>query len=191
MPAPSEGTKISNIFANMLSMSTNSTRPHWLSNSSEVASRIAMAEWLFFSPNLPDKEVERHAQKLKSLTKAPDHWTRLLSLTSLMLIGWGTPEMCAERNSLLDQATLSPASFTFPKEVREVTDTEMFQEEFPEIIRQIFLHAPGQPWLLPEWFSAEHPDSRFFLSRPREFYALAAEVLDPEGETELAQWKTK
>jgi hypothetical protein len=61
-------------------------------------------------------------------------------------------------------------------------------EELLEILDLIFLHDPDDPWLKPELFDPSRPESRYFLSKPREFFIIAADTLDPEGKTELSQW---
>lgn len=106
-----------------------------------------------------------------------------------MLLGEGTPERCEERNKLLDKGVTKPESFTFPKDVQEATDTDEFRKELPVLLKHIFLHEPGDPWIKPERFDPSHPAARFFRAHPREFYARAAEVLDPSGETDLAKWR--
>ena len=149
----------------------------------------ADAEWLAFQP---DREEERAATiaRLREFLSAADDWTRLQAINYLITLSAGTPELCAERNRLLDRALAEPAKFTFPDALREVTESpEFIAQEFPESIRIIFLHEPGDPLLKPEWFDPQREESRFFLSPPREFFALAAEVLDPKGETELAKWR--
>ncbi len=120
--------------------------------------------------------------------KAKDDWTRLLAINNLITLSAGTPELVKERNRLRDKAMTTPGKFTFPGELAEATkDKEWFN--LPEIIRIIFLHEPGDPFLKPEWFDPKSEESKFFLSPPREFFALAAEVLDPKGETDLAKWR--
>jgi energy-coupling factor transporter ATP-binding protein EcfA2 len=147
------------------------------------------AEWLAFQP---DRDQERAATiaRLREFLSADDDWTRLQAINYLITLSAGTPELCAERNRLLDRALEETDKFTFPDTLREVTQSQDFiAKEFPEAIRIIFLHEPGDPLLKPEWFDPRSEESRFFLSPPREFFALAAEVLDPNGETELAKWR--
>jgi energy-coupling factor transporter ATP-binding protein EcfA2 len=147
------------------------------------------AEWLAFQP---DREEERVATiaRLREFLSASDDWTRLQAINYLITLSAGTPELCAERNRLLDLATQEPEKFSFPDTLREVTGSQDFiTKEFPEAIRIIFLHKPGDPLLKPEWFDPHREESRFFISPPREFFAIAAEVLDPKGETELAKWR--
>lgn len=106
----------------------------------------------------------------------------------LITLSAGTPELVRERNRLCDLAMKTPEKFTFPAELVEATkDKEWFN--LPEIIAIIFLHEPGDPFLKPEWFDPKSKESKFFLSPPREFFALAAEVLAPKGETELSKWR--
>ncbi len=147
----------------------------------------AAAEWLAFQP---DREDERLAtiKQMQPYLKAKDDWTRLLAINNLITLSAGTPELVRERNRLCDLAMKTPDKFTFPAELVEATkDKEWFN--LPEIIAIIFLHEPGDPFLKPEWFDPKREESKFFLSPPREFFALAAEVLDPEGKTELAKWR--
>ncbi|HMV46720.1 MAG TPA: hypothetical protein PKD31_03050, partial [Blastocatellia bacterium] len=156
----------------------------------DIVTLSATAEWLSFQP---DQESERLAtiealRKFLPATKDNDDWTRLLAINNLITLSAGTPELVAERNRLCDKAMTTPDEFTFPAELREATqDKEWFN--LPEIIAIIFLHEPGDPFLKPEWFDPKNEESKFFLSPPREFFALAAEVLDPEGKTELAKWR--
>lgn len=147
----------------------------------------ALVEWLAFQP---DCESQRLAtlQQLHPFQKAKDDWTRLLAINNLITLSAGTPELVAERNRLCDLAMKTPEKFTFPDELVEATkDKEWFN--LPEIIAIIFLHEHGDPFLKPEWFDPKSEESKFFLSTPREFFALAAEVLDPKGETDLAKWR--
>lgn len=163
--------------------------PEWPVPLRGLTTEAAWAEWLFFSLSPTPDALQTHIGSLEKLAAAPDHWTRLLGLTSLMLLGEGTSQRCAERNTLLDHGMLRPESFTFPGDVQEVTATEEFARELPILLQQTFLHKPGEPWLQPEWFDPSHPAARFFRARPREFFARAAEVLDPEGKTDLAKWR--
>lgn len=157
---------------------------------SAFVTQSAATEWLVFQP---DQESERLAtiealHKFLPTTKDNDDWTRLLAINNLITLSAGTPELVAERNRLCDKAMTTPNEFTFPAELREATrNKEWFN--LPEIIAIIFWHEPGDPFLKPEWFDPKSEESKFFLSPPREFFALAAEVLDPEGETELAKFR--
>ncbi|MEP7341923.1 MAG: NACHT domain-containing protein [Acidobacteriota bacterium] len=155
----------------------------------------AAAEWLAFQP---EQESERLAtiealRQFLPATKANDDWTRLLAINNLITLSAGTPELVAERNRLCDKAMKQPDQFTFPAELREATqDKEWFN--LPEVIAIIFLHdfdsgGKSDPFLKPEWFDPASEESKFFLTPPREFFALAAEVLDPKGETEWAKWR--
>lgn len=168
---------------------TPSSIPSYLTPTQGLATDIAWAEHLFFAPDAPPELVQPHLATLERLTTAPDDWSRLLSLTGLMLLGYGTPERCATRNALLDKGMRQASAFTFPEEVREVTDTAAFQQDFPTLLRLIFLHEPGDPWLQPAWFDPEHPAAHFFCATPREFFARAAAALDPKGTTDLAKWR--
>jgi hypothetical protein len=161
------------------------------SSNGDLASAMAHTEWLFGAPDAPSDVLQAHLVQLHELTHAPDAWTRLLALTGLVLLGEGTPDACAERNALLDQGMRKPKSFTFPDAVREAADSSEFYDEFPGLLRHIFLHEPGSPWLQPEWFDPSQPAARFFCASPREFFARAAEILDPNGETELSRWRSK
>ena len=158
---------------------------------SEITKVTATAGWLFVSPNASNNEFNSTINSLRKLAEAKDDWTRLLALSGLLLLGAGTPELCAERNELLDKGILRSKEFSFPKELHPETETDEFRKQLPEVLRIAFLHDPEEPWLTPEKFDPANPDSRFFLSTPREFFAIAAEVLDPEGETELAKWRKR
>jgi hypothetical protein len=154
---------------------------------------LAIEMWkvkqFFFAPSAGEVEFGECINRLKALTENDDDWTRLLGISGLLLLGEGTPELCQERNNLLDKGVRHPSEFTFPEEVREAANTEEVRGHMPQLFLNIFLHDPDRLWLLPELFDLNHPYSRFFLSKPREFYALATEVLDPKGETELAKWR--
>ncbi|MBS1791499.1 MAG: NACHT domain-containing protein [Acidobacteria bacterium] len=147
----------------------------------------ATSEWLATQPD-HEKERLNTVTQLQPYLKAKDDWTRLLAINNLITLSAGTPELVQERNRLCDKAMTTPDKFTFPADLAEATkDKEWFN--LPEIIAIIFLHEPGDPFLKPEWFDPKREESKFFLSPPREFFALAAEVLDPEGKTELAKWR--
>ena len=155
--------------------------------SGSLLQKSVAAEWLAFQPERKDERLNTIAE-LQPFLKAGDDWTQLLAISNLITLSAGTPELVAERNRLCDKAMKQPNEFTFPAELREATqDKEWF--DLKEIIAIIFLHEPGDPFLKPEWFDPQREESKFFLSPPREFFALAAEVLDPEGETELAKWR--
>jgi len=175
-----------------MALSTAITSPR-LEQTEEYSDALVIigadTEWLAFQP---DREEERSATiaGLREFLSADDDWTRLQAINYLITLSAGTPELCAERNRLLDLALQETDKFTFPDALREVTQSQDFiTKEFPEAIRIIFLHEPGDPLLKPEWFDPSREESRLFLSSPREFFAIAAEVLDPEGETELAKWR--
>ena len=80
-----------------------------------------------------------------------------------------------------------PKEFTFPANVKAATERKDF--DLPLIAQLIFLHESGDPFLRPEWFEPQSKEARFMLASPRQLYALAAEILDPKGETELAKWR--
>lgn len=151
------------------------------------ATEFADAEWLAFQPDHENEQLKT-IKRLHPYLEAEDDWTRLLAINNLITLSAGTPDLVVERNRLCDKAMQQPEEFTFPAELREATqDKEWFN--LPEIIAIIFLHEPGDPFLKPEWFDPKNEESKFFLSPPGEFFALAAEVLDPEGKTELAKWR--
>jgi hypothetical protein len=131
------------------------------------------------------------AKELRKLAGAKDDWTRLIAVSALLMLGEGTPELCVERNALLDKGVRQSADFTFPGYLHPETENERFREELPEILDLIFLHNPDDPWLKPELFDPSRPESKYFLSKPREFFILAADTLDPKGETELSQWRKR
>jgi hypothetical protein len=149
---------------------------------------FAEAEWIFFAPEAYDKEGEELINKLKKLTQAKDDWTQLLALSALLSLGEGSPAMCEERNALLEKGIESSDSFIFPAELHAETESEAFREKLPELLEIIYLHDPKLIWLRPELFDASHPESKYFLSKPREFFMLAAETLDPKHETDLWKW---
>lgn len=155
----------------------------------KVTALLASAEWLFFAPDAPIDEFNSTVDALRKYANAKDDWTRALALSSLLLLGKGSPEMAAERNSLLDKGITRSKEFTFPEELRSETETEEFRKELPQVLRLAFIHDPDNHWITPEKFDPANPDSRFFLSTPREFFAIAAEVLDPQGETGLSKWR--
>lgn len=154
-----------------------------------LSNKLWNAKQIFLSPNIRKIEVAKCLTKIKNLLKAKDDWTTLLGMYGLLMLGEGSSELCQRVGDLLDKGIRFPNEFTFPEKVREAADSEEFRGNLPEIFWYIFIHDPERPWLLPEMFDPNHPYSRFFLSKPREFYALAAEVLDPKGETELAKWR--
>jgi hypothetical protein len=147
-----------------------------------------LSEQIFF---IPEAMIERVTKELRKLAGAKDDWTRLVAVSALLMLGEGTPELCVERNALLDKGVRQSADFTFPGALHPETENERFREELPEILDLIFLHNPGDPWLKLELFDPSRPESKYFLSKPREFFILAADTLDPKGETELSQWRKR
>ncbi len=176
--------------AQLLANAAKTHFPAWLKGKESLAALMALTEWYFGSPHTAIGELEDHISILQSMATANDDWTRLAALTGLMLLGRGTPAHCNARNTLLDKGMENPQDFTFPDYLQPETNKPEFVEKLPNLLRHIFLHKPGQPWLKPEWFEATHPAAAFFCAGPRKFFAQAAAVLDPRGETDLAKEKT-
>ncbi len=147
-----------------------------------------LSEQIFF---VPETTIEPVTKELRKLAGAKDDWTRLIAVSALLTLGEGTPELCDERNALLDRGVERPGQFTFPADLRAETGAEAFRNQLPEILDMIFAHTPGDPWLKRELFDPSRPESKYFLSKPREFFILAADTLDPKGETELSQWRKR
>jgi internalin A len=166
-----------------------SSPPPAASESQREFATLGDAEWLFFSPGFRSNQFEVTEGHLREMADAHDDWTRLLALSAFLLLGRGTLEYCTARNELLRKGIYHSETFSFPKRLRPETDAAAFRRELPVVLRLAFLHDPDDPWLIPEKFDRSTPESRFFLSTPREFYALAAEALDPQGKTALAQWR--
>jgi energy-coupling factor transporter ATP-binding protein EcfA2 len=147
---------------------------------------LAAAERALF---LPEQPTEGLAAQLHSMLQEQDSWTRLLSASALLMLGEGSPDLCGRRNSILNDGLLQSSQFTFPAALRAETEKEEFRGQLQEILDLVFLQTPTHSWLKPELFDPNHPASKFFLSSPRQFFALAAEALDPKGETDLARWR--
>ncbi|MGH9751406.1 MAG: NACHT domain-containing protein [Blastocatellia bacterium] len=147
-----------------------------------------LSEQIFF---VPESLIELVTEELWKLAGAKDDWTRLVAVSALLTLGEGTPELCDKRNALLGKGVSRSADFTFPGELHPETENEQFRKELPEILDLIFLDNPNDPWLKPELFDPSRPESKYFLSKPREFFILAADTLDPKGETELSQWRKR
>ncbi|MEW6127857.1 MAG: NACHT domain-containing protein [Acidobacteriota bacterium] len=150
---------------------------------------FVVAEWIFFAPEVFDEEGDEVINQLQKLTQANDDWTRLQALSALLLLGEGSLTMCNERNLLLEKGIKHSQSFTFPIEFRSETESKEFINRLPRLLEIVCLHDPDDIWLRPELFDASRPESKYFLSKPREFFVLAAEALDPEHETELWKWR--
>lgn len=154
----------------------------------------AQVEWLLFAPETPPNEYQDTITRTQQLTSAADDWTRLQGVTSLLSLGAGSPELLATQNTLIAKGVKQPAAFTFPVALHSETETPEFRAQLPDLFKLIFLHDPDDPethWLQPEFFDPSQPVSKYFLSNPREFFILAADALDPNGETELGQWRRK
>lgn len=145
-------------------------------------------EMAFFFPETSIKPVITQALQLAG---AKDDWTRLIAVSALLMLGEGTLGLYDERNALLDKGIKQSYEFTFPPELRPETETEDFRKQLSKILDLIFLHTPGDRWLKRELFDPANSESRYFLSKPREFFILAADTLDPEGKTELSQWRKR
>ncbi|MGH8547500.1 MAG: hypothetical protein ACRERU_02640 [Methylococcales bacterium] len=114
--------------------------------------------------------------------------------TALLALGAGSPALFAEQNALVEKGIRQPAQFTFPAALRAETDTQVFRVQLPDLFKLIFLHDPDDPkthWLQSKVFDPAHPASKYFLSKPCEFFILAADALDPKAETELGQWRRR
>ncbi|MBI3651479.1 MAG: NACHT domain-containing protein [Acidobacteria bacterium] len=166
-------------------------RPELKLDKAGITSTFALSEWIFFAPDDFDKEGATLIKELTKLAQAPDDWTRLLAISALLSLGYGTPELCGERNALLEKGIKRSPQFTFPAALHPETETTEFRNQLPELFDIIFLHNPDDPWLRPELFDPARPEAKYFLVKPREFFILAAEALDPEGETELTAWRKK
>jgi hypothetical protein len=81
------------------------------------------------------------------------------------------------------------AQFTFPAHLRAETKKEEVCEQLPKLFELIFLQRPDRLWLRAEFFDPAGLVSKYFISSPRQFFTLAAEALDPEGETDIAKWR--
>jgi hypothetical protein len=143
--------------------------PHSVTTADHI---LALSEWLYFRPDAPKDEIDRHIDELQVLASANDEWTRILATTGILLLGDGTPELCQQRNDLIDLGIRDPGAFRFPDDLRDGASPKELQRDLPNTFRAIFHHQLGDPLLKPEWFDPSHPASRFFRSRPREFYEL-------------------
>ncbi len=157
-------------------------------NNATITFKLAQAEWIFFAPYTFNDETPGLISQLQKLATAADDWRQLIAISALLTLGEGSPELCNEQNKLLDKGIMHSSKFTFPAELHSKTENDLFRKQLPEILDLIFLHDPDDPWLKPELFDPSRPESKYFLTKPREFFLLAAEVLDPEGETKLRRW---
>jgi hypothetical protein len=161
---------------------------------SEALSTPEASEWLLFAPG-----DDAYAPTLEALVKqagqAGDDWTRLQALNALLALGQGTPAHCRERRALIEKAHARTAEFTFPAALASATGSPEFRAQLPELIELLFLHSPeneaDDDWIRPADFDPAQPAARFFTSEPREFFLLAADTLDPKGETELGAWRRR
>ena len=147
---------------------------------------LLAAEPALFMPDAPTAKLQA---KLRKLLRERDDWSQLLASSALLMLGKGTPELCRDRNALLAKAIEHGSQFTFPAELCAETERNEFRNQLPELLHLTFLQTTTHSWLRPEFFEPERPESAYFLSQPRKFFTLAAEVLDPGGDTELAKWR--
>jgi hypothetical protein len=148
-------------------------------------------EWLLL-PNASEQEYDACLAEMQQLRSAPDDWMRLQGVTTLLTLGAGSPKLFAEQSALIEKGIKHSQKFTFPAALHSETETPAFRAQLPDLFKLIFLHDPDDPqthWLQPEFFDPSRPESKYFLSKPREFFILAADALDPKGETELGQWR--
>jgi hypothetical protein len=149
-------------------------------------------EELLFAPEASAQQYNASRAAMQQLASASNDWARLQGVTALLSMGAGTPELLAEQNALIKKGVKQPHQFTFPAALHAETETEEFRAQMPDLFKLIFLHDPDDPethWLQPEFFDPARPESKYFLSNPREFFILAADALDPNGKTELGQWR--
>jgi energy-coupling factor transporter ATP-binding protein EcfA2 len=150
-------------------------------------SLLAAAEDALFRPGANTQNL---IASLEGLAREPDDWSRLLAESALLTLGAGGPDLCSRRNELLSKGLENPESFSFPAAFRSVTDGKDFRHDFTALLILIFLGA--EQWLKPEYFDPGRAESKFFLSRPGEFYAIAAEILERSPEEDpLAPWRVK
>jgi hypothetical protein len=161
---------------------TSPQTDNWLTTILQTAEQI-------FSPTADSAESVN--LELKELIKAKDDWTRLVAISALLMLGDGTPELCDERNALLDKGIRQGSKFTFPIDLNPETKNAEFRKQLPELLDLIFAHKSGEPWLKRNLFDPAYPESKYFLSKPRELFILAADTLDPEGESELSEWRKR
>ncbi len=166
-----------------------SQRPEIQADKFKITKAFADSEWMFFVLETFDQESAELINKLQTLAQAEEDWTRLLALAALLSLGEGSPDLCNERNALLEKGIKRSASFTFPAELHPETETPEFRAKLPELLEISYLHNPDDIWLRAELFDPARPESKYFLAKPREFFMLAAEALDPERETELWKWR--
>ena len=69
-----------------------------------------------------------------------------------------------------------------------MVDEGRFRNQLPGILDLIFLTAAK--WLKPEFFDPAAPESKYFLGGPREFYGVAAEMLERSFSNVLAPWRS-
>jgi hypothetical protein len=127
--------------------------------------------------------------ELHKLVKEPDDWSRLLACSALLSLGKGGPDLCRQRNALVAKGIEQSDSFTFPPEMQVEILKKGLNEQLAELFDLVFHQSARGVWLEPSLFDLSHHASRFFLSAPREFFSLVADILDPKGQTELAKWK--
>ena len=137
---------------------------------------LADTEQLFAGQ--PETLVEPHRARLREWAKTSDDWTRLCALTALMLLGDGTPELCAERNALIEKGVTAPKTFTLPTRFDNDKKFAELEENLVPILKDLFHHEPGNPWLQPELFDRTQKDNPkhpayFFCATPTEFYERA------------------
>jgi hypothetical protein len=119
----------------------------------------------------------------------PDDWTQLLASSALLTLGEGGPHLSYKRNELVAKGTRYTSQFIFPLMFQNKIHSKELLQQLPELFDLAFLDRTNGSWLNPQFFDPLSPNSKYFLTSPHDFAALAAEVLDPRAETRLAQWR--
>jgi len=142
---------------------------------------LGIAERALFLPDEGIKKIERLKADLDGILSEPDHWSQLVASSALLVLGYGTPELCRKRNVLLAEGMNHSAEFTFPEEFHSDTQNESFRKQLPDLLDLLFQQSPTRRWLKPDLFDCNREFSTYFLSKPREFFELAMEVLDRQN----------
>jgi energy-coupling factor transporter ATP-binding protein EcfA2 len=137
----------------------------------------------------PEASYENLIVELQALKDSLDDWSQLLSISALLMIGAGSPELCRTRNKLIEKGFRRSNRFTFPLELQDETRASGFCDELPRILELIFLQLSDRPWLKPIHFTLSQPGAQYFLSGPDKFLDQTIDVFDPFKQTELAQWR--
>jgi internalin A len=164
--------------ARFLSDAVESERPFPDLRKNNRLSTLLAAERALFAPYEGIKATNDLRAKLETFLCKEDHWSRLLASSALLMLGEGSPKLCRTRNELLIEGLKRSNQFTFPSELHAETQSEDFRKQLPELLDLVFQQSRSRRWLKSDLFDRNRAFSKYFVTKPHEFFDVAMGVLN-------------